>query len=160
MSAISSSPQTVSMADWTAWLITAAKNVGAFVGCPVGGEGGGSSRWSRGWGSRESSGWSRGWGSRRSRGLSSGWGSWYTKRLTRIPTGYVMSWLRTQTRAQTAVRRVRMVLGNNSVVWQRSVHPGLETLCRYCTYQASRSSSSRVCRTHEWRSCWDLCHQC
>ena len=62
-----------------------------------------------------------------------------------------------QTRAQTAVRGVQMVVGN-SVVWQRSVHPELETLCRYCTYRASGSSSSRVFRTHEWRSCCDLCH--
>ena len=119
-------------------------------------EKGGSCRWSRGWGSRESSGWSRGWGSRGSRGLSSGWGSWDTKRLTWIPTGYVTSSLRTQTRAQTAVRGVQVVLGNNSVMRQRSVHPGLETHCRYCTHQASSTSSSRVCRTRDWRSCGDL----
>ena len=88
--------------------------------------------------------------------MSSGWGSWDTKRLTWIPTGYVTSSLRTQTRAQTAGRGVQMVLGDNSVMWQRSVHPGLETRCRYCTHQASSTSSSRVCRTRDWRSCGDL----
>ena len=40
VSTISSSPQTVNIADETARLAAAANNVGVFVECPVGGEGG------------------------------------------------------------------------------------------------------------------------
>ena len=41
VSTISSSPQTVNIADGTARLVAPANSVGACVGCPVGGEGGG-----------------------------------------------------------------------------------------------------------------------